>query len=83
MPVPCAAGGDPNPNPNPHPHQVAALFGCSAQRFFEQLHAEDKALKKAAKAKAKEINARFTDLDGCFELGNGPLGLTVYRIPER
>ena len=63
--------------------QVASLFGCSAQLFFEQLHAEDKALKKAAKAKAKEINARFTDLDGSFELGNGPLGLTVYRIPER
>ena len=72
-----------NPHQNPNPNQVATLFGCSAQLFFEQLQDEDKATKKAAKAKAKEINARFTDLDGCFELGNGPLGLTVYRIPER
>ena len=63
--------------------QVATLFGCSAQLFFEQLNAADKALKKAAKAKAKQINARFTDLDGCFELGDGPQGLTVYSIPER
>ena len=58
-------------------------FGCSAQLFYEHLQSEDKALKRAAKAKAKEINARFTDLDGCFELGYGQLGLTVYRIPER
>ena len=81
--VGCAAGGDLVPNPNQNQNQVASMFGCSAQLFYEQLGSEDKALKRAAKAKAKEINARFTDLDGCFELGYGQLGLTVYRIPER
>ena len=81
--VGCAAGSDLVPNPNQNQNQVASMFGCSAQLFYEHLQSEDKALKRAAKAKAKEINARFTDLDGCFELGCGQLGLTVYRIPER
>jgi len=62
--------------------QVASLFGCSANTFYDQLNSEDKALKKAAKAKAKEINAFFNQLDGCFELGIGPQGLAVYGVPS-
>ena len=60
------------------------MFGCPAHTFYDQLNSEDKSLKKAAKAKAKEINARFNQLDGCFELGLGPQGrLTVYGVPEK
>ena len=60
------------------------MFGCSAETFNQQLMGTDKPSKKAAKAKAKEINARFNQLDGCFELGLGPQGrLTVYGVPEK
>eukprot|EP00908_Phaeocystis_cordata_P022374 Transcript_4794.p5 GENE.Transcript_4794~~Transcript_4794.p5 ORF type:complete len:101 (-),score=19.80 Transcript_4794:378-680(-) len=59
-----------------HPAQVASMFGCPAHTFYDQLNSEDKSLKKAAKAKAKEINAkllRFTS----FELAISSRGLTI------
>lgn len=55
---------------------VASMFGCPAHTFYDQLNSEDKSLKKAAKAKAKEINAkllRFTS----FELAISSRGLTI------
>ena len=60
------------------------MFGCSAEIFYQQLMGTDKASKKAAKAKAKEVNARFNQLEGGFGLGLGPQGrLTVFGVPER
>ena len=70
--------------PVPVCHQLMQrLFGCSADAFYEQLTSSDKASKKAAKAKAKAINARFNGLSGRFELGVGPHGLTVFGVPDR
>ena len=59
------------------------MVGQPAERLFEGIHAEDRQVRKAAKAATRKANAHFTDLCGVFVLGVGPRGLTVTALPQR
>ena len=62
---------------------LEGLLGHSLTAMQANLHSEDKAVRKLAKAGVKAANAHFVDLEGDFVLGGGPSGLAVHGLPER
>ena len=53
------------------PSLIDGVVGQPAERLFEGIHAEDRQVRKAAKAATRKANAHFTDLCGVFVLGVG------------